>query len=205
MAQGGCSFLTRPKFARRLNTPRFAALYMRRTRGDEGRPNAREAHMKRGYGPTAVVAAFAFGGFALADVVGEHKAFLPQDIPWSVAPASLPAGAEAAVLYGDPSKEGEFTMRLKLPKGYRIAPHTHPKPEAITVISGVFKLGLGPTGERAGVETLPAGSFSMMPKGVVHYVFADEDAIVQINATGPWSIEYVNPKDDPRNLIAPQR
>ena len=77
------------------------------------------------------------------------------------APPSLPAGAEAAVLYGDPAKEGMFALRIKAPKGYRIAPHTHPKPEVITVISGKFSLGLGQTGDRAGVETLPAGSFSL--------------------------------------------
>ena len=66
----------------------------------------------------------------------------PQ-IKWAPGPASIPAGAEAAVLYGDPSKEGLFALRLKLPKDYRIPPHTHPKPEVVTVISGTFRLGNG--------------------------------------------------------------
>lgn len=160
--------------------------------------------MKWSYGSLAGVAALVVGAGAFADAIGAHKVFLPNDIQWRAAPASLPAGAEAAVLLGDPAKEGVFVLRLKASKGYRIPPHTHPKPEVVTVISGQFSLGLGPAADRASVEPLPAGSFSTMPQGVVHYVFVDEDnSVIQIDAIGPWSIDYVNPKDDPRYQIAP--
>jgi hypothetical protein len=67
------------------------------------------------------------------------------------------------VLYGDPAQEGMFALRIKAPKGYAIPPHTHPKPEVITVISGKFGLGMGQKADRAGTESLPAGSFSSMP------------------------------------------
>ena len=116
---------------------------------------------------------------------------------------SLPAGAEAAVLYGDPAKDDMFALRIKAPKGYRVPPHTHPKAEAITVISGIITLGMGPSADRASVEYLSAGSFTSMSHGVVHYVFVDEDSVVQVNATGPWGIDYVNAKDDPRLNGAP--
>jgi quercetin dioxygenase-like cupin family protein len=36
-----------------------------------------------------------------------------------------------------------FAFRLKLPKGYHIPPHTHPKPEIVTVLSGTARLGMG--------------------------------------------------------------
>ena len=52
-------------------------------------------------------------------------------------------------------------MRVWMPDGYKIPPHTHPKPERVTVISGA--------------------------------------TIIQLHGTGPWSIEYVDPADDPRN------
>lgn len=45
-------------------------------------------------------------------------------------------GRSAAVLYTDPSKDGMFAFRLKVPKDYHIPPHTHPKPEIVTVLSG---------------------------------------------------------------------
>ena len=151
-----------------------------------------------------VIGVAAFGGVAaFAETVGAHQVFLPGNIKWGAAPSSLPAGAEAAVLYGDPSKDGMFALRLKAPRGYQIPPHMHPKPEIITVISGKFGLGMGPAADRATVKSLPSGGFSSMPAGVVHYVFVDEDSVVQINASGPWDIQYVDPRNDPRLNISP--
>lgn len=119
--------------------------------------------------------------------------FTPQDIKWSPGPLSLPAGAEVAPLYGDATKEEMFALRIKLPKGYRVPPHSHPKPEIATVLSGTVRLGMGDKD-----HVFPAGSFYATPAGMVHHFAADEDAVVQVNSTGPWGINYVDPKDDPR-------
>jgi quercetin dioxygenase-like cupin family protein len=143
------------------------------------------------------------GAALAADEIDVHKVVLPQDMQWDTGPASLPAGAQMAVLYGDPRQPGAFVLRIKLPKGYKIAPHMHKQPEILTVISGSLELGLGPAADKASVQSLPAGSFSSMPHGVVHYVSVNEDTIVQINANGPWGIDYINPKDDPRLNGAP--
>ena len=78
--------------------------------------------------------------FAFAQGTDDHKVVLAQEIKWSPGPPSIQPCAEVAVLFGDPAKDGLFAMRLKLPKGYKIAPHTHPKPEVVTVISGTFRL-----------------------------------------------------------------
>lgn len=145
----------------------------------------------------------ALGGTARADAVDAHRAFLPGDVKWAPAPSSLPGGAEMAVLYGDPTDEGEFVVRIRAPKGYRVPPHTHPKAELVTIISGAFSFGRGQSADHASVEKLPAGSFISMPAGVLHYVFVDEDSVLQINAAGPWKIDYYDPKDDPRLNIAP--
>ena len=135
---------------------------------------------------------------ATAQTADAHKIVSPQDIKWGPAPASLPPGAELAVLYGDPSKEGEFAMRLKGPKGYHIAPHTHPKPEIVTVISGSVRLGMGETADHGKAQQLPVTSFFALSPGMAHYIFLDVDTVVQINTSGPWGLNYVNPKDDPR-------
>jgi quercetin dioxygenase-like cupin family protein len=150
-----------------------------------------------------VASALACGGVARGGAVEAHRTFLPQDIKWETAPSSLPGGAEMAVLYGDPSSEGDFVIRIKAPKGYRVPPHTHPKAELVTIISGAFSFGRGQAADRASVEKLPAGGFLSMPAGVLHYVFVDEDSVLQINASGPWKIDYYDPKDDPRLNIAP--
>jgi quercetin dioxygenase-like cupin family protein len=128
----------------------------------------------------------------------DHTMLRPEDVKWVKAPPSVPAGAEASVLYGDPGKDGLFALRLKLPKGYVIPPHTHPKPEIVTVISGTFTLGMGEVADRNNAKPLPAGSFFAFAPGMAHYAFTDEETVVQINSTGPWGINYVNPKDDPR-------
>ena len=135
---------------------------------------------------------------ATAQAADAHKIAMPQEIKWAPGPASIPPGAEAAMLYGDPSKEGLFALRLKLPKGYAIPPHTHPKPEVVTVISGTFRLGMGEKADKGKAQALPAGSFFAMPPGMAHFAFADEDTVIQLNSTGPWSLTYVNPTDDPR-------
>lgn len=199
----------RPLRKKRSGAGRFKFGLGRRTRTRKTlllhQAASREELMKRTLFALIAGVAIAYGSAALGEMIDTHKVFLPQDIKWGATPPSLPAGAEAAVLYGDPQKEGMFALRIKAPKGYRIAPHTHSKPEVITVISGKFSLGMGSKADRASVESLPAGSFSSMPPGVGHYVFVDEDAVVQINSTGPWTIDYVDPKDDPRLNIAPAK
>jgi quercetin dioxygenase-like cupin family protein len=144
--------------------------------------------------------------FAIALVVGTtttfaqdgHTIVQPDQIKWAPAPAALPSGAQIAVLYGDPGKEGLFAFRLKVPAGYKVPPHTHPTIEAVTVIYGTFKLGMGETADESKAQPLPAGSFFAFPPGTAHYVFAGEETVVQISTNGPWGITYVNPKDDPR-------
>jgi quercetin dioxygenase-like cupin family protein len=144
-------------------------------------------------------AAIAFLAAALVSPLSAaEKIMTPQDVKWSPGPASIPKGSEMAVLYGDPSKEGLFAMRLKLPQGYQIPPHTHPKPEVVTVISGTFRLGMGETADLDKAKALPAGSFFALEPGMAHYAAADEDTVIQLNSTGPWTIDYVNPEDDPR-------
>lgn len=143
---------------------------------------------------TAVVAFLA----TTATAQDEHKVVGVQEIKYAPAPASLPKGAEIAVLHGDPAKEGLFAFRLKLPKGYAIPPHSHPKPEIVTVLSGTFRLGMGETADREKAKVLTAGGFFAMPQGMAHFAFADEDTVLQLNSTGPWGITYLNAKDDPR-------
>ncbi|MHC2297585.1 quercetin dioxygenase-like cupin family protein [Rhizobium mongolense] len=105
---------------------------------------------------------------------------------------------EAAVLFGDPSKEGLFALRLKVPSGYAVAPHTHPVHEVVTVISGTINLGMGETADPSAAKALPAGSFIALPPGTAHFARFDEPTVIQITTTGPWAIKYINPADDPQ-------
>ncbi|OFW42865.1 MAG: hypothetical protein A3J29_02480 [Acidobacteria bacterium RIFCSPLOWO2_12_FULL_67_14b] len=126
-----------------------------------------------------------------------HVAFTPAELTWGPAPPVLPPGAQIAVLDGDPGKEGFFSLRLKFPDGYKIAPHWHPTDENIVVISGLFSMGLGDKRNDASMHRLPAGSFTVMPKMGRHYASAKGETVVQIYGQGPFLVNYVNPADNP--------
>jgi hypothetical protein len=127
----------------------------------------------------------------------------PSEIVWKSGPASLPAGAQMAVLEGDPSKEGPFVFRVKVPDGFVIKPHTHPRAERVTVIQGTFNIAMHDTVEEAqkpgNFKSMPAGSFGYWPARMPHVAWTSGETIAQFHGYGPWVIEYLNPADDPRN------
>jgi quercetin dioxygenase-like cupin family protein len=119
-------------------------------------------------------------------------------IQWKEGPAALPPGAKVAVLEGDPTKEGPFVVRFQFPDGYHVPPHTHPKTERVTVISGALYLATGEALDRNSAKKLPAGSFGYWPAGIKHTAWSEGETIIQLHGIGPWQINYVNPADDPR-------
>jgi hypothetical protein len=121
----------------------------------------------------------------------------PDKIQWGPAPAIFPSGAQMAVLAGDPGKPGPFTVRLKVPDGYRIMPHWHPTTENVTVLSGEFRVGMGNKFDESSMQTLPAHSLAVVPPHHNHYAMAKGETEVQVSATGPFKLTYVNPADDP--------
>jgi quercetin dioxygenase-like cupin family protein len=119
------------------------------------------------------------------------------DLQWGPAPAIFPPGAEMAVLQGNPGGADLFTVRLRFPNGYRIAPHTHPTDEHVTVISGGFLVGMGETVDAKAMMKLEAGGFVTAPANHAHYAEARGRTVVQVHAIGPFAMTYVNPADTP--------
>jgi len=145
-----------------------------------------------------------FCGTALVLTLGartatsEKHAFTPDAIPYGPAPAFVAPGAQLAVLEGNPAaSSGDYTVRLKMPDGYRIAPHWHPQRENVTVISGTFKVGMGDHFDESKMGAFPAGSFAYLDPDMHHYAMASEEVVVQVHGTAPLQFNYVNPADDP--------
>jgi hypothetical protein len=122
----------------------------------------------------------------------------PDGLKWQEGPLSLPPGAKMAVLEGDPNKEGPFVFRVKVPDGYRIPPHTHPKPERVTILCGTFHIGMGEKFDPSKGQEMPAGTYGTWPAGMKHFVWVKGETVVQFHGEGPWKINYVNPDDDQR-------
>ena len=131
----------------------------------------------------------------------------PDGLKWQDGPPSLPPGAKFAVLEGDPTKKGPFVFRVKVPDGFLIKPHTHPRAERVTVIQGTFNIAMQDTVEEAqtsgNFKTMPEGSFGYWPARMPHVAWTSggTETIVQFHGYGPWIIQYLNPADDPRNAV----
>ena len=118
------------------------------------------------------------------------------EIKWADAPPDLPTGAQMAVLHGDPTKRAVYTLRLKMPAGYKVPPHWHTKDEQLTIVSGAFVLHMGDTME-APASTLTGGGFHFLPGKMHHAAETTEETIVQVDGTGPFDIHYLNAADNP--------
>ncbi|MDQ6868407.1 MAG: cupin domain-containing protein [Pseudomonadota bacterium] len=111
---------------------------------------------------------------------------LPPDITFKG-----PAGAvQIAVLYGDPAKPGLYVVRLKLPGGAKVMPHTHPEEvRTLTVLSGTLYFGCGEQWDESKLTPYPAGTFFSELPNVPHFVSAkDGEVIFQATDIGPSAL-----------------
>ena len=124
----------------------------------------------------------------------ETLTVMPDQVRWGPAPG-LPTDWEAAILIGDPAKEGPYVERVKLPPNAMVPPHTHPDIESITVISGSFGIGQGKVADKSKGQVLPVGSFYHLPANTAHFAWSGPDgAIVQVHGIGPSGITMTDMK-----------
>jgi mannose-6-phosphate isomerase-like protein (cupin superfamily) len=119
-----------------------------------------------------------------------------DEIKWGDAPPDLPKGAQLAVLHGDPSKKAPFTLRIKMPAGYKIPPHWHTRDEQLTILSGEFILHMGDTMD-APAHNLKPGGYHFLPGKMHHAAETKGETVLQLDGTGPFDIHYLNPADNP--------
>jgi quercetin dioxygenase-like cupin family protein len=127
---------------------------------------------------------------------GEAISIDAKDVKWGPAPPDLPRGAQISVLHGDPSKKGVFTVRLKMPPGYKIPPHWHTNDEQLTILSGLFLLHMGDTMDAPAHELGP-GAYHFLPGKMHHAAEAKDEVTLQLDGMGPFDIHYLNPADNP--------
>ena len=133
-----------------------------------------------------------------------HVVMDAPEMQWGDAPPVLNKGAQLAVLSGNPGAQGPFVIRLKMPAGYKIAPHWHPTDEHVTVISGTFSLGMGETFDANAAKTLAPGGYALLPAEMRHFAWTKDGATVQVHGMGPFVLNYVNPADDPSKAAPPK-
>ena len=149
--------------------------------------------MKKAIAASAIVLLFS----PVAAPADDQVTLNPADIKWGAAPPVLPKGAQLAVLNGDPSKPGQFTIRLKTPANYKIAPHWHSQSENLTILSGALYLGMGDKMNAKAAHALKAGGYHYLPAKEHHFAFSKVPTVIQVSGEGPFDITYLDPKDNP--------
>ncbi len=141
-----------------------------------------------------------FGVFGVlhAGDSSQPMALTPSEMKWQAQGALALAGIEQANLVGDPLKPGPYTVRLKFPAGYRLAPHKHPDYREVTILSGSWNTGYGDKFDETALKSLPAGSFYTEPANIPHFVEVREPVVIQVSGTGPSGRVFVNPPATPK-------
>jgi len=129
----------------------------------------------------------------------DFKGTLSEDIDWKPF-AAFPPSVRLAVVVGQPSETGPYTIRVKVPRGVKLMPHRHPEDRVYTVISGVFYFGLGDQFDADKLQAYPPGAVIVLPGDTPHFHWAkSSEYVTQVTAIGPLGLEYLDSKDDPRN------
>ena len=130
---------------------------------------------------------------------GVFRSVLAEDIDWKPF-AAFPPSVRLAVIVGQPSEAGPYTIRVRVPRGVKLMPHRHPEDRVYTVISGVFYIGVGDQFSPEKLEAYPPGSVVVLPGNTSHFHWAkSSEYVTQVTAIGPLGLEYVSANDDPRS------
>ena len=117
-----------------------------------------------------------------------HAMVEAGSIKWGDGPPSLPPGAKMAVIAGDPSKAGPFTIRAQVPAGYKVPPHWHPGDENLTILSGSVALGMGDSFEESKMQSIGVGGYAALPAQMHHYFLAKAATTFQVHGMGPFAV-----------------
>ena len=141
----------------------------------------------------------------VAGLVGATAMARAQAAPplkWGPAPAVFPAGAQMAVVSGDPGKTGPFVIEFSMPSGYKIPPHSHPTDEKVTVNKGTFLVGMGDKFDKTKTKSMAAGDTGEIKAGMHHYAMTQGETVITVSSMGPFAMTYVDPADDPTKAMA---
>jgi len=148
---------------------------------------------------TIVLASWAMAapGTVSAQIVaeaGDMATLSASAVTWSdLVVDGFNPGAKLTVIHGDPSGESDYAIRLRFPDGYEFPVHWHPKAEHITVLSGVFRLGMGGATDAAAIKEYLPGDFLYLPGRMPHFGGARGETVIQLHGNGPFSINLGAP------------
>ena len=112
-------------------------------------------------------------------------------LQWTAVPSHLPAGAQVAIVSGDPTKPVLTTADLMMPDGYTMPAHFHPVDEQVEVLEGTLLIGIGDVMDRGKAMQANMGDASMLHPGTQHYFIAKGRTRIRVTFMGPYTVTYV--------------
>jgi quercetin dioxygenase-like cupin family protein len=150
--------------------------------------------MPRSCALTSVIAALFVAFFAVSPSRAQELDITittPETLKWVSTPIA-PTNRIAWVVGNAQSVGKIYVLFASYPPGGKSMPHTHSDERVVTVLSGTFYLGSGPTFDESKAKELKAGSVVVVPPNAVHWGFARDGAVtiqeigVGPTATTPW-------------------
>jgi hypothetical protein len=121
-----------------------------------------------------------------------HKIIRSGDLKWT----PIIKGCDIAGVSGDMNADGQpFVLRLRCADGSKVPAHWHPTDENVTVLRGVFLVGMGDKFDETKLQAMNVGNFVAMPKEARHFAMSKGDTIVQVHGMGPFKVNWVNAAD----------
>ena len=120
-----------------------------------------------------------------------------KNILWSPAPASLPAGAKAALLQGNPTETGRYVIRVQFPANYKIPFHSYANAMDVTVVSGTLYVANTQTFDKKKAFAIKPGDFYHLPARAPQFTFTKGETVLEIHGEGPLKLTYTSSTDDP--------
>lgn len=142
----------------------------------------------------SAIAALALAGPAAGQekAAESHGIVKPADLKWT----PMMKGCEMAPVSGNPDADGSpFVIRLKCAAATKIPAHWHPTDEHVTVLSGIFAVGMGEKYDTTKLTAMATGSFGSIPKEMRHFALSKSASVVQVHGVGPFKVNWVNPAD----------
>jgi len=132
---------------------------------------------------------------------GTHNMVRAKDLKWT----PIMKGCDLAVVSGNPDAEGTpFVIHIRCSDGSIIPAHWHPTDEHLTVLKGIFLVGMGDKFDKTKLQPMNVGDFITLSHAMRHFAMAKGENIVQIHGLGPFKVNWVNPADVPPPDPAPK-
>lgn len=134
---------------------------------------------------------------ALAPALAAQVPAPTTGTPWVLVPPFFARGALISLLAGNPNEVSDVHVQLSFPDGYRMLPHSHPRPLHVQILQGTLRVGIGKRFDLKQTREMAVGDTGTVPANTPYFYAARGWTIIDAKTLGPFQLNYVNPSDDP--------